>query len=65
MGKKELIFRNNEQLLFQYEKSAKFIQPLTRTDTLQNKKQNKTNCFNHTFKCDFYFKTIQILSGLK
>ena len=37
LGNKEWIFRNNEQLLYQVEKTAKFIQPLTRTETLQNK----------------------------
>jgi hypothetical protein len=37
LGNKEWIFRNNEQLLYQIEKSSKFIQPLTRTETLQNK----------------------------
>jgi len=37
LGKKEWIFRNNEQILFNFEKSVKFIQPLIRRDTLQNK----------------------------
>lgn len=37
LGRKEWIFRNNEQLLYQVEKSSKFIQPLVRSDTLQNK----------------------------
>ena len=37
LGNKEWVFRNNEQLLYQVEKSAKFIQPLIRTETLQNK----------------------------
>ena len=37
LGNKEWIFRNNEQLLYQIEKTTKFINPLIRTETLQNK----------------------------
>lgn len=37
LGKKEWIFKNNEQILFKTEKPAKFIQPLVRSETLTNK----------------------------
>ena len=37
LGTKEWIFRNNEQLLYQVEKATKFITPLTKSETLQNK----------------------------
>lgn len=37
LGNKEWIFRNNEQLLYQVEKSSKFITPLIRSESLQNK----------------------------
>jgi len=37
LGKKEFIFKNNELLLFKVEKSAKFINPLIRSETLSNK----------------------------
>jgi hypothetical protein len=37
LGKKEWIFKNNEQLLFKAEKSAKFIQSLTQNEKISNK----------------------------
>jgi DNA polymerase type B, organellar and viral len=37
LNKKEWIFRNNKQILYQLRKSSKFIQPLISVDTLKNK----------------------------
>jgi len=37
LGRKEWIFKNNEQILFKTEKSGKFMKTLVRSDTLQNK----------------------------